>query len=84
LTNPVQRFDVRFNQSPNGPMLLVRAMEAFELNEVGLAVWRLCDGEHSEAEIAKAIAADFAVAPEEAAADVTEFVSALRRSRLLD
>ena len=82
-TKPVQRFDVRFNQTPTGPML-VRGMEAFELNEVGLSVWRMCDGQHSVDDIVKEIADGFAVGQQQASEDVTEFISALRHARLLD
>jgi hypothetical protein len=82
-TKPVQRFDVRFNQTPTGPML-VRGMDAFELNEVGLAVWRMCDGAHSVDDIVKHVADDFAVGQDQAAQDVNEFIAALRHARLLD
>ena len=83
VTTPAQCFDVRFNQTPTGPML-VRGMEAFELNDVGLAVWRMCDGERTVDDIVKAIADDFAVGMEQASEDVNEFIAALRHARLLD
>jgi hypothetical protein len=83
MSKPVQGFDVRFNQTPTGPML-VRGMEAFELNDVGLSIWRLCDGEHSVDDIVRSVVDGFAVRPEQAADDVNEFITALRHARLLD
>jgi hypothetical protein len=83
MNHPVQAFDVRFNQTRTGP-LLVRGMEAFELNDVSLSMWRRCDGRHSEQDIAREIAEEFAVEPAQAAGDVREFLSALRHARLVE
>ena len=83
MDTPVQAFDVRFNETPGGP-LLVRGMEAFALNEISLAMWRLCDGYHTEQDITREIAGQFAADPGQVSADVTEFLTALRRARLVE
>lgn len=81
--NPTQGYDVRFNDTPDGP-LLVRGLEAFELNEVGLAIWQRCDGLHTEQEIVEAIRDMYGVSEEQARADVTFFLTELGKARLLD
>lgn len=52
-------------------------------NETGTFIWQHLDGEHSLAEIAGLVAAEFEVSLEEANADVMEFVSKMLQDKLL-
>ena len=83
MDKPSQAFDVRFNNTPDGP-ILVRGHDAFELNEVGLSIWQLCDGAHSQQDIVEAIGTEYNVSHDEAAADVEFFLTELAKARLLD
>ncbi len=49
----------------------------YNLNAVGTFIWERCDGRHSVAEIAAALAAAFEVTPEQAARDCREFIDSL-------
>jgi hypothetical protein len=60
-------------------LLDVDGRQLMGLNEVGALIWSLCDGEHSAAEIAAAVARDFAVDEATARADVDAFLSELTR-----
>lgn len=53
------------------------------LNATGSRIWELCDGTHSLSVIARRIADEFSVGPEEAEEDVTDFVRALAEKGLL-
>lgn len=57
--------------------------EAFELSDVGLSIWKLCDGRHDTGAIAEQVAADYDVDVDRARADVEEFVEALGDAGLL-
>ncbi len=54
------------------------------LNDVGARVWESLDGRQSAAEIAAAIAEEYAVPPAEAAADVTAFLAELMEKGLIN
>lgn len=53
------------------------------LNPVGTRVWDLIDGKRDVAEIVRLIRDEFDVTPEEAEADVTDFLEDLRKHRML-
>jgi hypothetical protein len=80
---PNQAFDVRFNNTPDGP-ILVRGHDAFELNDVGLAIWERCDGMHSQQDIVDEIQALYDVTRDQAQGDVEFFLTELGKARLLD
>lgn len=55
----------------------------FALNELGAFIWDLLPRVETEAEICKAIVADYEVSEEEAARDVAEFLETLREMGIL-
>ena len=55
----------------------------FVLNELGDFIWDLLPTVDTEAQIVDAILAQYDVSPEEAAADVAEFLSQLRQMDIL-
>ena len=55
----------------------------FVLNEVASFVWDRLDGQHSLQEIQQALLDSFDVSPDEAEADIQEFLAQLSESGLL-
>lgn len=55
----------------------------FVLNELGAFIWEILPGVETEAEICNAILAEYEVSPEEAAADVANFLEKLRQLNIL-
>lgn len=76
-------FDVRTDTS-TGDVLLVRGMDAYELDPVGVAVWTLCDGEHTEAQIVEEVAAQWGQDRDAVSRDVRSFVGELTAAGLLE
>jgi hypothetical protein len=66
-----------------GLVVMPTQREVVVLNEVGIKVYSLLDGTHSETQIAEAVAAEFEVAPEQAEADVRDFLGELGRKGML-
>lgn len=54
----------------------------FEVNPVGLAVWRKCDGKTLLEEIVRAVAKEFRRSPERVSEDLRPFVAELKRRKL--
>jgi len=65
-------------------LLDISGRELCGVNEVAARIWALCDGEHSVDQIAAAVAREFAVAPEVAAADARAFIGELLASGALE
>ena len=55
----------------------------FVMNELGAFIWDLLPEAETEADICKAILAEYEVSPEEAAQDVAEFLNTLRTMEIL-
>lgn len=55
----------------------------FVLNELGAFIWERLPGAETEAEICDAILAEYEVSPEEAAADVADFLEKLRQLNII-
>ena len=55
----------------------------YNLNPVGTFIWERCDGQHTPAQIAAALAEEYDVLPEEAARDCQEFIDSLVEQGLL-
>jgi hypothetical protein len=53
----------------------------YTLNEVAARVWELIDGQRRAGEIRDVVVAEFEVSPEEAEADVVEFLGQLEHVR---
>lgn len=66
-----------------GILLNLRSGAYFEVNPVGLAVWRSCSGKVSPEQIACSISRRYHVGLEEAGRDVKRFLAQLRRHRML-
>lgn len=76
-------FDVR-TDTATGSVLLVRGMDAYELDPVGVAVWTLCDGEHTEEQIVEEVAATWGTEQDVVSRDVRSFVGELTAAGLLE
>ncbi len=81
----VRRQDGVLVQEAHGQTVLLRLDDGgyYALDEVGAAVWELCDGSRGIDELVDALCAEFDAPPEIVRADVLEFVDDLRRERLL-
>ena len=55
----------------------------YNLNPVGTFIWERCDGQHTLAQIAAAMAEEYDVLPEEAERDCQEFIDSLVEQGLL-
>jgi hypothetical protein len=80
---PERSFDVRMTHDA-GQVLLVKFLNAFELDEVGASIWNACDGRRTIDDIAALVAAEYDVDLTTARADVAEFVATLRSAQLLE
>jgi hypothetical protein len=58
-------------------LLNIDGRELLGLNAVGARVWDLADGEHTVAQMADVVTAEFTVGRDEALADVRQFVAEL-------
>ena len=76
-------FDVR-TDTAGGSVLLVRGMDAYELDPVGVAVWTLCDGQHTEDQIVDEVAARWSTERDVVSRDVRSFVGELTAAGLLE
>ena len=56
----------------------------FNLNPTGTFIWERIDGRRTGGEIARLLAADFAVSPDQARADCVEFFSQLMEVRAIE
>jgi len=88
----------RYNKDPNmvfrdieGEMILVpiRRRTAdlesiYTLNETGSRIWELIDGQHSLREIRDIIVREYDVKPEEAEADLAEFMAYLEETEAVE
>lgn len=72
-------------QEARGETVLLRLNDGgyYALDEVGATIWGLCDGGHRVAEIVALLAAEFDAPEQTVLADVLEFITDLRRERLL-
>ena len=55
----------------------------FVMNELGAFIWDLLPKAETEADICKAVLAEYEVSPEEAAKDIAEFLNTLREMEIL-
>lgn len=80
---PEASITVRMN-TVGKQVLLVNNNEAFEINEVGAFLWRLCDGEHSVGKLITRVTEEYDVTEDKAHAQVWDFLSSLRQCQLLE
>lgn len=80
---PQQAYDVRWNRAGEAT-LLVRGLEAFQVNETSAFIWSRCDGQTSTGEIASQLAAACGVEMKTASDAVERFLRLARSSRLLE
>jgi coenzyme PQQ biosynthesis protein PqqD len=81
----VRRQEGVITQEAKGQTILLRLDDGgyYAIDEVGAAIWSLCDGIRPLAEIVTILCAEFDAPEETIQADVLEFVEDLRRERLL-
>ena len=72
-------------QEASGQTILLRVDDGgyYAIDEVGAAIWELCDGNRAISDIVVALCAEFDAPEETIRADVLEFVHDLQRERLL-
>lgn len=81
-TKPQQVFNVKSNVV-QGKHLLVQRNNAYEINEVGVSIWALCDGEHTLEQIAAVIGQEYEIPENTALSDCREFIDTLNEQGLL-
>lgn len=65
--------------------LLLDGDDIHVLNETATFIWRLCDGQHSPAEIEAALREEYAIPPDyDATADIAQTISELQAKGLLE
>lgn len=64
--------------------LLLKHDEAFEINEVGVRIWELCDGNRTQKEISQEIAQKYGIPDETAERDVSEFLKDMKNLGLIE
>jgi Coenzyme PQQ synthesis protein D (PqqD) len=83
-SRPQRRTDVLAQAAGDTVILLTPGSgEYFTLNEVGGRIWELSDGSRSVAEIAAALAEEYAAPVEEIQADTLDVLGELARERLV-
>jgi len=85
LEQRLRRLDGVITQQVESQTILLRVDDGgyYAIDEVGAAIWELCDGERRLGEVITALAAEFDAPMATIRADVLEFVQDLRRERLL-
>jgi hypothetical protein len=86
MSDRLRRQDGILVQEAHGQTVLLRVADGsyYALDEVGAAIWELCDGAMTAEEVADAICEEFDGPPEQISADVHDFVAELLSERLLD
>jgi len=79
---PQKMFNVRLN-AVRGKTILVQRNQAYELDEVALKIWELCDGSHSVEDIASKLINEYAVNYDEALKDCKAYITELKDMQLL-
>jgi coenzyme PQQ biosynthesis protein PqqD len=85
LGDRLRRQDGVITQEVEGQTILLRVDDGgyYAIDEVGAAIWELCDGNRPVGEIVTQLATEFDAPEATIRADVLEFVQDLRRERLL-
>ena len=81
----MRRQDAVIAQEVDGQTILLRVDDGgyYAIDEVGAAVWELCDGVRRLGEIVTTLSAEYDAPEATIRADVVEFVQDLLRERLL-
>jgi hypothetical protein len=81
----VRRQDAVIAQQVEGQTILLRVEDGgyYAIDEVGAAIWALCDGNHAVGDIVVKLALEFDAPEATIRGDVLEFIEDLRRERLL-
>lgn len=80
---PSRAVDVRFS-NVNGQPMLVKGLNAFELDEVGTRIWQLCDGMTPISVMVSELSAIYDVDPGVLEADIKEYLAELDDNGLLE
>jgi hypothetical protein len=80
---PQRSFDARTDVA-SGPPLVVRGMDAFELDHVAATIWTLLDGERTVGEITAEVCRAYQVSPDRAGPDVQALLAELSRNGLIE
>ncbi len=85
LGDRLRRQEGVITQEVEGQTILLRVDDGgyYAVDDVGAAIWALCDGELPVGEIVNRMTVEFDAPEEMIRADVVEFVQDLRRERLL-
>ena len=85
LAERLRRQETVITQKVEGQTVLLRVDDGgyYAIDEVGAAIWELCDGNRAIGEIVTAMLEEFDAPEATIRADVLEFVEDLRRERLL-
>jgi Coenzyme PQQ synthesis protein D (PqqD) len=82
---PRRRPDVKWKKvGRSGILLDLNSGDFFEVDEVGLSIWRLLDGKSSVEAVSGKLARSYSAPPATIEKDVRRFVSELRKRRLIE
>jgi hypothetical protein len=81
----LRRQDGVLAQQSHGQTVLLRLEDGayYAIDDVGAEIWDRCDGEHTVSDLVAELCSEFDAPEAVIRADVLEFVSELRRERLL-
>jgi hypothetical protein len=85
LDGRLRRQDGILAQEAHGQTVLLRLEDGgyYALDDVGARIWELCDGERAVRDIVTVLCGEFDAPEETVTSDVLEFITELRRERLL-
>ena len=82
---PRRRADVKWKKVGRGGILLdLRSGDFYEVDEVGVSIWRMLDGKTTVRAVSDRLAASYDAPPAAIEKDVAKFVADLRRRKLVE
>lgn len=83
---PIRKKEIRWRTLGEGIVTLYSAEQDdfFELNEIGSLIWENLDGALTLQQLTELITSEYNVEPEQAKADVLEFLTELHNRNMID
>ncbi len=80
---PRRAADVRLRIVGNRNLLL-KVQVTMEINDIGMQIWKLCDGQHSEEDIAFALTQSYEVDHAMALNDISRFLNEMVNAYMIE
>ena len=82
---PRKRPDVKWKQTGRTGILLdLQSGDYFEVDEIGVAVWKMLDGKTSLEQVASRLATKYSAPEQTILKDIARFIAELRKRKLID